>query len=368
MEIYIYIVAAVLIFGAIMPQKGSQRIWYILLMTLIHTFVTGFRYEHLTGDLIMYHAGFNLNGSYGWLSPELFHEGKNFGFHLLNKLVYVLFDGNFQALLLVIALIIYLIIAYVVFRYSTAPWMSYLIWNCMAFFLFDLSSIRQALAMAFLLLTFTAITDRRPFKFLLMTAIAGSIHMPALIFLPTYFFCTRRTTPNMIILYLIMGFALYIFRDQFVSFIQSFYYDEDEVFVYSGRVGSRFIMILGFTLFGLLFTGLRDQDFEMLFPIMVIAAMLQLLSGYDNIFTRLTDYYFQFSVLYLPMVFFPDGRKPQTPTIHAALPFNRRSLKLLASFVCIFMLWFYYTYNLNITIEYQVDNYLDFRFMWDVVS
>ncbi len=368
MEIYIYIVAATLIFGAIMPQKGPTRIWYIALMTAIHTFVLGLRYEHLTGDLIKYHSLFNDSAWYGWFSSELFQEGKNFGFTYLNKLVNLLSGGEYQVMLFLVALMIHVILGYVIYRYSTAPWMSYLIWNCMAFYIFGFSAVKQSLAMAFVLLAFTGITEKNLRKFLLWMAVAGSIHMPALAFLPAYFFCTRRTTSNMVILYLIMGFALYIFRDQFVSFIQSFYYDEDEVFVYSGKVGSRFVMILGFTLFGLIFTGLRDRDMEMLFPIMAIATILQMLSGYDHIFTRLTDYYFQFSVLYLPMVFFPDGRKPQTPTIPAAIPFNSRSLKLLAAFVCVFMLWFYYTYNLNITISYQVDNYLDFRFMWDVVS
>ena len=141
MEIYLYIVASVLIFGALMPQQGPQRKYYIGLMTLIHAFVTGFRYEHLTGDLKKYHYSFTLYDEMGWFSEELLQNGRNTAFFWLNKLVNVLSGENFQALLVVIALIIYLILAYVIYKYSTAPWLSYLTWNCMGFFIFGLSAI-----------------------------------------------------------------------------------------------------------------------------------------------------------------------------------------------------------------------------------
>jgi hypothetical protein len=127
-------------------------------------------------------------------------------------------------------------------------------------------------------------------------------------------------------------------------------------------------MILGFALFGVLFKGFENQDFEHLFHLMAFAAILQIFSGYDNIFTRLADYYFQFSVLYLPMTFYGKGKKLQQSYLAPVFPFNKRSLALLSLFICVFMLWFYWTFNINITIDYAVDNYLNFRFMWDVLS
>ena len=104
-----------------------------------------------------------------------------------------------------------------------------------------------------------------------------------------------------------------------------------------------------------------------LFHIMAVAAILQMLAGFDNIFTRLTDYYFQMSVLYLPMTFFPrEDVHLQRDGMRAVFPFNRRSMVLIAMVIVAFVLWFYWTYNINITIEYEVDNYLNYRSMWDV--
>lgn len=363
---YILMVAAVLLFGAIMPQKGPGRKYYIGLMTVLHTCLCGFRSQWLTGDLHKYYWNYFNCGSYEWFGPELWAEGRNFGFYYFNKIIYTFFGDNQQALLFIIALIIHLSLAYVVYRYSSAPWMSYLVWNGMAFYIFGFSAIKQALAMAFVMLSFVGIAEKKPGIFLLFMAIGGSIHVPALVFLPSYWLAQRRVDGKILALYLILGTAIYVFKDQFVAFIRSFYYEDDEVFVFSGEVGNRFVMILGFTLFGVLFRGLPDADYEKLFHIMAVAAILQMLSGFDNIFTRLTDYYFQFSVLYLPMVFFPDDRRPQKTLLRPVFAFNKRSLMLLGGMVAVFVLWFYWTYNINITISYEVDNYLNYRSMWDV--
>ena len=56
-KIYYYMVAAVLVLGFLLPQRGRQRKWYILLMAAVHTFVCGWRYMYLTGDLRKYAWG-----------------------------------------------------------------------------------------------------------------------------------------------------------------------------------------------------------------------------------------------------------------------------------------------------------------------
>ena len=363
---YILMVAAVLVFGAILPQKGPRRKYYIGLMTVLHTCLCGFRYQLITGDLHKYYWTFYNSGTYGWFSEELLEGGRNSGFFLFNKLIYHLSGGDFQFFLFLIALIIHLVLAYVVYRYSPAPWFSYLIWNCMSFYIFGFSAIKQALAMAFVMLAFVGIAEKKLGFFLGMMAIAGSIHMPALIFLPTYWMGKLRLNSRTILLYIFIGIAIFVFKNQFVQFIRSFYYEDDKLIAF-GEVGSRFIMVLGFCLFGLLFRGFKDPVMEKLFPIMAVATALQLLSGYDHIFTRLTDYYFQMSVLYIPMTFHSRENMSQRRNgMDRIFPFNKRSMALLGAAVAVFLLWFYWTYNINITIDYEVDNFLNYRSMWDV--
>lgn len=366
---YILMVAATLLFGALMPQTGPKRKHYIILMTVLHTCLCGFRYMFITGDLHKYYYTFLSSGSYGWLSPELLAEGRNTGFYVFNKILYHLSGGDFQVLLFTIAAIVHISLACVVYRYSPRPWFSYLVWNCMGFYIFGFSAIKQALAMAFVMLSFVGIAERRLGFYLTMMAIAGSIHMPAIVFLPAYWFSSMKVRPNTVLLYVLAGIALFVFKNQFVAFIKSFYYEDDLVLIHSGEIGNRMIMILGFTLFGLLFRGFRDPVMEKLFPVMAVAAALQLLAGFDHIFTRMTDYYFQLSVLYLPMTFFPrENAYLRKDGLGAVFPFNRRSLALMAAVIAAFVLWFYWTYAINITIGYEVDNYLNYRSMWDVIK
>lgn len=365
-NIYLYIVAATLILGWLMPQTGEKRKHYIVVMTLVHIFVSGFRYQFLTGDLMKYHTSFVFFSGQGWFSPEVINEGKNFGFFLFLKLIHFLTDGNYQTVLFTVAVIIHIVLALIIYRYSPAPWMSFLVWNCLGFYIFGFSAMKQSLAMAFVMLSFTGIAEDNPKNFFLWMAIAGAVHMPSLVFLPAFWFCRMRVRSHVIIMYLLMGTALFLLKDQFVEFIRSFYYEDDEVFIYSGELGNRFVMILGFTLFSILFSGFDNPHFEKLFHILAFSTMLQMFASYDHIFTRMTDYYFQMSVLYLPMLFFREGQPVQSHSIQAIIPFNRRSRYLLAALLCVFIIWFYYTYNINITISYAVDDYLNYRFMWDV--
>ena len=366
MSVYLIIVAAVLILGAVMPQKGRRRVWYIALMTAVHTFVCAFRYNHLTGDLKKYHWEFLQVGQYGWFSQDVLREGRNAGFYLLMKLVNELTGEDFQVLLIIIAVFTHLILGYLIYRYSPAPWMSFLVWNCMALYVFGFNAIKQALAMAVVMLAFIGISKRKLGFYLVCMAVAGMIHIPSLIFFPAYWMCSLKVNGKTFILYAVLGVLLYVFKEQFVRFISSFYYDEDEVFVFSGELGNRFIMLMGFAVFGILFRGFADRKYEMLFHLVMVAAILQMLAGFDNIFTRMSDYYFQFSVLYIPMTFAGEKKPGRYMAMKPWTPFNKRSMKVLTAAIVLFMIWFYYTYTINVNVENVVDDYTNFRFMWDV--
>ena len=365
-NIYLYIVAAGLILGFLIPHKGKNRKQYIIVMSLILVFVSGLRHPHLTGDLIKYQTTYTLMGNAPWFSETIWNHGKNFGFHYFLKLIYHLSDGNYQTLLFLVSAIIHGILGYMIYHYSPEPRMSYLVWSCLGFYLFGFSAVKQSLAMAFVMLSYDAIAHRNVPYFLICMAIAGAVHMPALVFLPAYSLCQTKVSPHTVLLYFLAGILLYLYKENFVTFLQQFYYEDSVSFLYSGKLGNRFLMILGFCLFGILFSGLQNPHVEKLFHILAISTILQMLSGFDNVFTRMTDYYFQLSVLYLPMLFVdqkpPEIRYAIAPVFHL----NERSKCILSLCLYVFLIWFYYTYNLNITIAYAMDDYLNYRFMWDV--
>lgn len=362
-RVYYYIVAAVLGFAALLPQHGRQKKTYIALMAILHTFVCGWRYMYLTGDLRKYAWGYYTIAESGWFSEEVFQGGRNFGFFWLQKLFSSLTNGDFQIFLIFIAIVTEIAVAIIIYRYSPAPWLSYLLWNCFGFYLFGFSAIKQALAMALLMLAFIGIMEEKPKKFLLWTALAGCIHTPALIFLPAYWMAKSRLSIQKMIAYGVCAGLVFLFRNQIVVFVSDFYYDETD-FMINEHVGGRFLMIAALLVVGVILRGFFGKDFSKLFNLMFVAALIQMFSGFDNVFTRLTDYYFQFLILYLPMAFYPEKDKVLHPGRRLALSSQQRAAALL----CVVLLAgaFYYTTNLDTKIGNEADNYLNYRFNWEV--
>lgn len=362
-RVYYYIVVAVLGFAVLLPQHGRQKKTYITLMAILHTFVCGWRYMYLTGDLRKYAWGYYGITEYGWFSEEVFNGGRNFGFFWLQKLFSTLTSGDFQVFLIFIAVVSEIALAIIIYRYSPAPWLSYLLWNCFGFYLFGFSAIKQALAMALLMLAFIGIVEEKPKKFLLWTALAGCIHAPALIFLPAYWMAKSRLSIQKLIAYGVCAGLVFLFRNQIVVFVSDFYYDEIN-FVINEHVGGRFLMIAALLVVGVILRGFSGKDFSKLFNLMFVAALIQMFSGFDNVFTRLTDYYFQFLILYLPMAFYPEKDKVLHPGRRLALSSQQRAAALL----CVVLLAgvYYYTTNLDTKISNEADNYLNYRFNWEV--
>ena len=220
--------------------------------------------------------------------------------------------------------------------------------------------------MGLLMFAFTGIMEERPRRFSLWTVLAGCIHAPALIFLPAYWIAKSKLSVRRMTAYVISAVLIFIFRNQIVTFISEFYYDETD-FTVNDRLGGRFIMIAALIAAGVFLRGFSGKNFSKLFNLMIAAAILQMFSGFDNVFSRLTDYYFQFLILYLPMMFYPEmdislGGKNQIRRI--ALSQGQRVMAVL--FVAVLAFWYYYSTNLSVKIDFAPDDYLNYRFCWEV--
>lgn len=369
-EIYWYIVAACLLLGAAMPQHGEERKKYILWMACLHAFISAFRYQFLTGDLLKYNTEFQDVRWFGYFSERVFHEGKNAGFYWLMKFLSDLTNGNFQSLLIVTSIIIEIAVAVLIYRYSTRPWLSYLTWNCFGFYIFGFSAVKQAFAMALVMIASVYIFEEKPKKFLFFSLLAGFVHFPALAFVPAYWIAKSRINLNTIIFYILSIAAIFVFKNPIVAAMTSVYYEEEEVFMVSdAALGGRFFMMVLILVCGIVIKGFADRRFEKLFNLLVVAAIFQMFSGFDNVFTRFADYYFQFSILFMPMLFSSEKTDPEfwSTNSGALLPFNERSLRILVRVIIVVLIWYYYTTTLARPIT-GLHDYLDYHFMWDAAA
>lgn len=367
-RVYWIIVVATILLGLIMPQQGYGKKYYIWVMAIIHTFVCGFRYMYLTGDLRNYAADYYNYRSLGWFNSEVFQEGRNTGFAWLMKFISGMTNGNFQILLLVIAIIIEVALAILIYRYSPKPWMSYLVWNCMGFYIFGFSAIKQALAMAFLMIAMVYIFEERPKAFVITVLIAGTIHTPALIFLPAYWICKFRLNTKVILSYLVFAGIVFSFRTSIVEIMTDLYYDETSFVMNTDVLGGGFFVIVLILICGVMLKGLTNSNFRRVYNLIIVAAIFQMFAGFDNVFTRLANYYLQFAVLLIPMIFSSseDFEERDEGSIEAIVQFDPKSIALIILVLMIILIWWYQRTTLGVDISSEVDNYLNFRFMWDV--
>lgn len=135
-------------------------------------------------------------------------------------------------------------------------------------------------------------------------------------------------------------------------------------FMVNTRVGGRFLIIVALVIAGIVLRGFSGKNFTKLLNLMIVAAVLQMFSGFDNVFTRLTDYYFQLLILYLPMMFYPEKDTELGKIRRLTLSGQQRAAALLC--VVLFACAYYFVTNLNATIQNEADNYLNYRFCWEV--
>ncbi len=134
--IYWFIVIAVITLGLLLPQEQEKRKRYIGIIAFLHFFVCGFRYMYLTGDLRKYASGYYMYGKTksGWFNQDFFCNGRNAGFQWLSKFISIVTNGDFQIFLIIIAIITQVSVAIIIYYYSPKPWLSFLIFNCMSFY------------------------------------------------------------------------------------------------------------------------------------------------------------------------------------------------------------------------------------------
>lgn len=363
--IYYIILAAVIVFGRLMPQSGEKKKNYIILMAALHAFISGFRYKYLTGDLQKYAFTFYKLNEKSWFDDTVFSSGRNFLFSWFLKAVNHLSNKDFQVVLLIVAVVIEIAVAIVIYRHSPSPWLSYLIWNCFGFYSFGFSALKQSFAMGFILLAFSAIMEKKPVRFIVFVAVAGFIHFPAFIFLPAYIIASRKITYKNAIIYIVIAILIFALRNDIVELSSDFYY-EDKDFVSSGRISGRFLMLCIILIAGAFIKGVDGKKFSTVISVVAVGTVIQLFSSFDNVFTRLADYYLQMLIVLIPMIFtdFEDEKYDDSAASYK-LFLNKKQKQLLTICLVILSVAFYYFTVLSVKIV-SVDDYLNFKFSWEV--
>lgn len=362
---HIWLLAAVAAVTVVYSLSGRTKVnkkRCVMWATVILTLFSGLRSWQI-GDVYHYCYVFLQCNTPGWKLD--IHSSDTIGFQLLCRAVGRLNLG-FEVCLFLIAAFAAITLGVMVFKYSPSPYLSYLLYICMGNYIFTFYALKQTIAMGFIVLAMMAVIEAKPVRFLVFVGLATLFHTPACIFLIAYVVARKRFDFSYFVILAVIAACVMIFRDQIVRFATELYYEGELQFSADEGVGGKFIMMLAILVISVFVRPLNNREikYRYMFNIMICAVIIQSFSIYDNIFTRLADYYFQFFVIFVPIVF-NEHREVQPAEDGAVrnsgyrLPHNMHMLALagITAFSVVF-----YLNNLNNSAA-LLDS---FHFFWEV--
>ena len=309
MNMYVGMMAAVLVLAYVMRGDKPENKDYIWLSCLLMFALCGLRDVYSIGidSATSYVSIFRRLGETDWADIP---QGNNMGFTYLLKLCHALTGGDYQSFYMLYTAFFMVIFGRFVSKYSPSPVQSFCyFWGLLCYiFLFD--GIKQGIAMGFITLAFDAIVEKKPLWFALLVYIAWWFHAPALIFAPAYLIAMMKPG-RMYLLFLAALLAFtYTFRDRILELMLEFY--DTTIYDYEMRfLANKVIIMLGIVAAALVLRPPEEDDrvYGILLQFMGIAVVIQTFASYNNTFERLANYYFQFCVAFIPLVFQTDTRR-----------------------------------------------------------
>ncbi len=229
MNIFVVNIVLTLLFGFFLlevnPTKQKRKL-YIGLMSVNWILISGLRGMRVGADTLSYRNRFERTLVTPW--SKLFEnfytvyvgeEGKDPGYSVFEKFVQI-FTDSYQVYLVVVAIVFFAALAFWVYRYSTEPCMSYLIFSSFLFAFYALTGIRQTIATVFVVLIGTKLIEKRKFlPFLLLIFIGFTIHKSSLCFLPFYFLSRIPVNKKTVAGVAVLTPIVFLFNDEIFNLV-----------------------------------------------------------------------------------------------------------------------------------------------------
>lgn len=314
MSVYYFLVASLLLTALFMQGNQPQNKKYVIVACLLIFAVYGLRNTYWIGvdSRYSYLKAFERISQMSWKQFRNTGQEYNNAYYSLNWAIAHL-GGDYQLFVSLEALFVTVCFGRMIYRYSPSPIQSICYHLGLLFFMFHISALKQSYAMAFLMLAFDQIVRRKPIWFIILVLVASQFHYPSLVFLPAYWITLIRPGKSYLLLLATVLVLTYIFRNQMLNLMLDSYKGSEEEATMEGVtfLRTKSIIMIVIVVAAVVFRRPTADDpiYGYLLEFMGIAIVFQTFCGYNNIFERLADYYFQFSVIFIPMVF--DKRQKQ---------------------------------------------------------
>ena len=285
---------------------------YCIIVALQWILISGLRHLSVGEDTDDYYFAFENGKNISWniiLSncwDYLFGgiETKDPGYYLFQK-IFQIFSDNYQLYLFVIAIIFTGLMARWIYKHSSMPELSFLVYSVLFYSFYSLTGHRQTIATALIFfLGYEYAKDKKFIKFAIVAFVAFMIHKSSLVFIPYLFIANIAITPvyvgvmsAVILLVTVLGDALYAPIAFFFGF------GEEQIY-YDGGGTSTFtllmiiVCVVSFVLYP--WVSKRREDAKNIYNLLFMTLMTTLLVMQQQSFMRVQQYYSMVIMLVIP--------------------------------------------------------------------
>lgn len=324
MNIFVINILFTMLWGFILlavSPNAQKRKLYIALMSINWILISGLRGLSVGADTLSYRRRFEHTLSTPW--SELFEnfyvvyvnaEGKDPGYAVFEKIVQI-FTDNYQVYLVIVAAVFFIGLAFWIYRYSSEPCMSYLIFSSFLFGFYALTGLRQTVATVLVVFIGTRLIEKRKFlPFLLVVLVAFTVHKSAICFLPFYVLSRIPVNKKSVLAVFCTTPILFLYNDQIfrvLGYLVGYEYDEIEN---RGAYGFTFMYIAVTVVMLLLLQLIKKKcpHYKMYYNALFLGLMFLPLVFVNPTAMRAVQYYSLFLMLSVPEIVLAFDKKTGT--------------------------------------------------------
>ena len=271
------------------------------------------RSKKIGTDTHVYIETFERVGKTQWRDIFIGKDRMEIGYLFLNKIIYLLFGGNKQCFLLIMALICVTPIAVLFYKNSENACLTIAIFLILPNFAMLFSGIRQAIAISIGCISYGCLKKKRFILFVVTVFIACLFHKSAIILLILYPIYYAKITKEWLFFIVPLFFCTLVFNKQIISFLMMFFteYGNDYSSIMidknqNNNLGSilSILLLSIFALYSYMLSDNRKMDLETvgLRNILMIAIFIQLFDPINYLISRFNFYFFIFIPLLIPKI------------------------------------------------------------------
>ncbi len=281
------------------PERADKV--YLFIASGILAAITGLRGKYVGTDTLGYMNNFLRMDSYSWKYALSDRSGRfEWGYKLLTKLIGVITD-NENVFLFIVAAIFAICLGIYINKNSKNRFLSILLYYTVSGFSFQLSGVRQSLAMGICLLSFEYIKQRKLFKFLVLAFIASLFHKSALALIPMYFVAYLKINLINFVLLSIAGIFACIYSTPLTHLVNTILgYEKQMIGFESGAIFVVIMYVITIMASYIYTNWLEKQDKHntFFFNMTFVSLIIYILRYFIQIAERIS-YYYQFSFIIL---------------------------------------------------------------------